>query len=136
MTELVCPYRHIIDAIEDAGFFVSGPNQYEKPECTWNRIIPASKLRPQGGYTGNSFWISFDDDEWFIGVWGGRLYQIRKPASIAPMAIAWLTAKPNGTYHDFDAWLTEEFGLYEVNENNFRPTRLMITRSDNDATGP
>ncbi|XZE35637.1 hypothetical protein SH501x_001139 [Pirellulaceae bacterium SH501] len=124
------PYRNIIAAIEDAGYYVSGPNQYVEPECTWNRIIPASKLRPQGGYTGNSFWISFDDGEWFIGVWGGRIYGIREPSNIASMAIEWMSAKPDGTFHDFDSWVIEKYDLYEIDENDFRPIRLMGDRND------
>ncbi len=122
------PYLDIISAIEAAGFYVSGPNQYVEPECTWNRIIPASKLRPQGGYTGNSFWISLDEGSWFIGVWGGRVYGIREPSKIASMAIDWMSARPNGTYHDFETWLIEKYDLYEIEENDFRPTRLMKDR--------
>lgn len=133
---MVCPYRCIIDAIEDAGFFVSGPNQYEGPECTWNRIVPASKRRPQGGYTGNSFWISFDDGAWFIGVWGGKIYKIRDASRIAEMSIAWMTAKPDGTYYEFDGWLIDDFELYEIDELDFRPARLLPSESDDDATEP
>ena len=124
------PYQDIITAIEGAGFYVSGPNHYEEPECSWDRIIPASKLRPQGGYTGNSFWVSFDDDGWFIGVWSGNIYGIPDPSKIATMAIDWMSAEPNGTHHDFDLWITQKYDLYKIDDNDFRPTRLMADRKD------
>lgn len=124
------PYQIIISAIEQAGFFVSGPNVYEEPECIWNRIITASKRRPQGGYTGNSFWISFDDGDWFIGVWSGRIYKIRIPQDIAPMSIAWLSSRPDGTFDDFDQWLIDDFGLFLINEIEFRPTRIILGPPD------
>ena len=124
-------YDEIIQAITDAGLFVSGPRYYDDPDCSWHRIIPASKLRNEGGYTGNSFWISFDDDDWFIGTWGGRIYKIRDSQNIAGMSIEWLSSNPDSTRPDFDKWLADKFELTLIDKDAFRPSR--IARSNKDS---
>jgi hypothetical protein len=48
-------------AVSEAGFFPT--------EDFEDRVICASKLRrgPEGGYTGNSFWVAQRSAGWFVG---------------------------------------------------------------------
>ena len=85
-------YQQLAKAISDAGFFTTGDLD--------SKVICASKLRPEGGYTGNSFWIAKRSAGWFLGTWGVHRYRIPEPERVAELCITWLQRHPGGTASD------------------------------------
>ncbi len=99
-------YQLLAKAISDAGFFTTGDFD--------SKVICASKLRPEGGYTGNSFWVAQRSTGWFLGTWGVHVYRIPEPDRVAELCIAWLRRHPDGTASDIDSKLRDEFHLVEI----------------------
>ncbi len=99
-------YELLAKAISDAGFFTTGDFA--------SKIICASKIRPEGGYTGNSFWVAQRDSEWFLGTWGGHVYRIPDPERVGELCIAWLRRNPDTTVSNIDGHIREEFALDEI----------------------
>jgi len=108
-------YSDITLAIREAGFFVSQPHVDEP----FPRICPASQRRKEGGFTGNSFWIAELHDKWFIGSWGGWIYQIADHKALAEFSIEWLSCKPNETPADFDDWIVKKYQLSKYDNDEF-----------------
>src|SRR5437879_5433740 len=75
-------YQSLTKAVSDAGFFTSGDFE--------SKVVCASKLRPEGGYTGNSFWVAQRSIGWFLGTWGVHVYRIPEEHRVADLCIAWL----------------------------------------------
>jgi hypothetical protein len=99
-------YEHLATAISDAGFYTTGDFD--------SRVICASKVRPEGGYTGNSFWIAKRAGGWFLGTWGPHVYRIADPARVPELCVTWLRRHPDGTAPDVDSFIRDEFDLVEV----------------------
>jgi hypothetical protein len=108
-------YNSLTKSIEEAGFFASKVN----PMGGWDRICPASKERPGGGYTGNSFWVTKLSAGWYLGTWGGFVYRIQNQDDIARCCVSWLQRAANGTRSDFDDIIKKEFGLAAVTGDDF-----------------
>src|SRR5688572_16051502 len=106
-------YSLVAKAVEDAGFFATGDYQ--------NSLICASKTRPEGGYTGNSFWVAQTRNGWYLGTWGVHVYRIPDPERVPELCIAWLRRHPNGTASDVDSHIREEFGLIEIDPDDLPP---------------
>src|SRR5262252_3817821 len=99
-------YDRLAAAVEEAGFFTTGDFV--------SKVICASKERPEGGYTGNSFWIAKRTTGWFLGTWGQHVYRIPDPERVADLCITWLRRRPEGTPFDVDGGIRDEFGLTEI----------------------
>jgi hypothetical protein len=104
-------YDMLAKVIADAGFFTTGDFSRE--------VICASKIRPEGGYSGNSFWIAKRANGWFLGTWGVHIYRVPDPERIADLCIGWLRRHPDGTAADVDDWTREEFHLCEIDPDDF-----------------
>ena len=90
----------------EAGFFTTGEVE--------TKMICASKVRPEGGYTGNSFWIAEQWGRWFLGTWGVHVYRIADPERIPELCVTWLHRHPDGTAADVDTFFREQFHLFEI----------------------
>lgn len=98
-------YSALAAAVHTAGFFTNPP----EPCDGWHRITIASKRRPQGGLTGNSFWVSITASSWFAGAWGGHVYRVH--GDISEFCVGWLRRVPDGTRADFDQEIRAQFML-------------------------
>ena len=103
-------YTLLSKAVADAGFFTTGDFE--------SKVICASKIRPDGAYTGNSFWIAQRDDGWFLGTWGVHVYRIPEPERVPELCIAWLRRHPDGTAADVDSYIRQEFHLVEIDPDD------------------
>jgi hypothetical protein len=103
-------YPLLAKAVGDAGFFTTGDFE--------SQVICASKIRPDGGYTGNSFWIAQRVSGWFLGTWGPHLYRVPEPERVPELCIAWLRRHPDGTAPDVDSYIREEFHLEEIDPDD------------------
>ena|SRR5436853_4190485 len=101
-------YQLLAKAVSDAGFFTTGDFE--------SKVICASKIRPEGGYTGNSFWIAHRGNDWFLGTWGVHIYHIPEPERVPELCVAWLRRHPDGTASDIDSHIREQFNLVEVDD--------------------
>jgi hypothetical protein len=108
-------YEVIARAIRDAGFYTNAAEDHG----TWHRACICSKRRPDGGLTGNCFWISRLDGSWYLGTWSGSIYRLCDETRLAELCIGWLTRVPDGTRVDFDEQLKAEFELVHVSETAF-----------------
>jgi len=103
-------YQSLTKAVSDAGFFTSGDFE--------SKVVCASKLRPEGGYTGNSFWVAQRSIGWFLGTWGVHVYRIPEEHRVADLCIAWLRRNPDGTPYDVDTHIRDEFHLVEIDPDD------------------
>jgi hypothetical protein len=103
-------YQQLATAVSDAGFFTTGDLE--------TKVICASKVRPEGGYTGNSFWVAQRQSRWFLGTWGPHIYRIAEASRVADLCITWLRRHPDGTAYDIDAQTREELHLVEVDPDD------------------
>ena len=85
----------------------------------WNRITVCSKKRPEGGYTGNSFWLTFLEQSFYLGTWGGMLYRLPDGSRITELCVDWLTRESSKVLNDFNEALKLEYNLLEVTEDEF-----------------
>jgi hypothetical protein len=108
-------YEELRKAIAGVGFFTTG-SQYMG---SWQRICPCSKRNEKGQLTGNSFWVSWLAQRWYLGSWSGNVYILRDNDRIAELCISWLTRKPDRTEWDFDDELKDRFGLIPVTDEEF-----------------
>ena len=99
-------YELLAKAVSEAGFFTTGDFV--------SKVICASKIMPEGGYTGNSFWVAQRGSEWFLGTWGAHVYRIPEPERVGELCIAWLRRNPDITASDIDNHVREEFALHEI----------------------
>jgi len=107
-------YPLVAKAVADAGFFTSGDFE--------TQIICASKIRPEGGFTGNSFWVAQRDCGWFLGTWGPHVYRIPENERVAELCVAWLKRHPDGTAPDVDNYIRENFDLVEIDPDDLPST--------------
>ena len=103
-------YQLLAAVITDAGFYAT--SDFE------TKMICASKIRPDGGYTGNSFWVARRASGWFLGTWGPHLYSIPDTDRIPELCVEWLRRHPDGTAYDVDPRIREEFHLIEIDPEN------------------
>ena len=104
-------YQLVAKAVAEAGFFTTGDFE--------SKVICAAKIRPEGGYTGNSFWVAQTDAGWFLGTWGVHVYSIPDPERVPELCIAWLRRHPDGTAADVENYIREEFNLVEIDPDDF-----------------
>src|SRR5262249_30276885 len=107
-------YEQVAKAVADAGYFTTGDFE--------DKVICASKIRPDGGYTGNSFWIAQRAGGWFLGTWGLHLYRIPEAERVAELCVSWLRRQPNVTAWDVDSHIREEFKLVEIDADDLPAT--------------
>jgi hypothetical protein len=103
-------YQTIAAVVSEAGFFTTGDFE--------TKVVCASKVRPEGGYTGNSFWISEWRCGWFLGTWGVHVYRIADPERIPELCVTWLRRYPDGTAADVDTFIREQFSLVEIDPDD------------------
>ena len=108
-------YDPLARAVAEAGFHTSG----FEDRGTWHRTCVCSKRRPDGGLTGNSFWVSRLPSGWYLGTWGPHLYRLPDESRLIELCVGWLSRAPDGTRPDFDVQLKAEFGLVPVSEEAF-----------------
>jgi hypothetical protein len=92
---------------------------------TWDndsrRLLCASQLRPDGGLTGNSFWIAQRSCGWFLGTWGPHLYRIPDSDRVAELCVTWLKKRPAPTEFDVDDSIKQTFQLLEIESDALPP---------------
>jgi|SRR6185369_9779063 hypothetical protein len=103
-------YQLLAKAVSEAGFFTRGDFE--------SKVICASKIRPEGGYTGNSFWIAQRAGGWFLGTWGVHVYRVPKSERVPELCVAWLRRHPDGTAADVDSYIRDEFDLIEIDPDD------------------
>jgi hypothetical protein len=108
-------YDALAKAVHAAGFFTNGVETYG----SWHRTCVCAKKRPEGGYAGNSFWVSRTNSGWYLGAWGGFVYRLADESRLAELCITWLSRCPDGTGSDFDDVLKAGFGLIAVDDQEF-----------------
>ena len=106
-------YAEVRQKLELAGCFATSI----QPMDGWHRISVASKRRPGGGLTGNSFWISHLGHDWYAGAWGGSIYQVR--GNVSEFCIDWLLNNPEGTRADFDMAIKAKHDLHLLADGAF-----------------
>src|SRR3954470_6568987 len=94
-------YDNLAEEVSEAGFFTNGLSNMG----TWQRTCVCSKFIPGYGYTGNSFWVSYLNNDWYLGTWGGWVYRLPETDRIAELCIEWLTRETEKTLGDFDETL-------------------------------
>jgi hypothetical protein len=103
-------YDSLARAIVTAGFYTTPVEELG----TWHRITICSKRRPQGGFTGNSFWVSRLASGWLLGTWGDCIYRVSDESRLAELCVTWLSRVPDGTRPDFDDRLKSEIELLPI----------------------
>jgi hypothetical protein len=106
-------YTSFADEIQSAGFYTTALERHG----AWSRTCVCSQRRPQGGYTGNSFWVTRIKDRWYLGTWGSWIYRLPDNCRVADFCIAWLSHKPTPTTADFDADFVDRFGLIPATDD-------------------
>lgn len=100
-------YRPIVEAVEAAGFFVGGVQTV----CDWERLLIGSRRIGERILSGNSYWISCIDADWFVGSWGGLVYRFSDSKIINDFCIAALQGGFNSSGSDFFESIKADFGL-------------------------
>jgi hypothetical protein len=108
-------YDKLAKEVGDAGFYTSGLADMG----SWQRTCICSKRRADGGYTGNSFWVTQLDNAWYLGTWGGWVYRLPEAARISELCVTWLTREPDETRADFNESLKTDFRLQSVSDKDF-----------------
>lgn len=115
------PYLELANTVAAAGFFTSGVHNMEG----WQRTCICGQRRPEGGYTGNSFWASYLGGTWYLGTWGGWVYRLPNSSQVGLLCVEWLTRVPVETRADFDDAIKQRYTLEEVADEEFdRLTRF------------
>jgi len=109
------PYASLAPEIQKRGFFVTSVENMGD----WNRITICSQRRTGGGYTGNSFWLTFLADNYYLGTWGGMLYCLPDSSRIVELCVEWLSREPQKTMADFDKELANKYKLIETADDDF-----------------
>ena len=78
-----------------------------------DRIVIATK-KTEYGLTGNSIWVASRQDQWFLGVWSGRMYQIPDAQKVGDLCVNWLQRESHVTRGDVEDFLRDMFDLVEV----------------------
>jgi hypothetical protein len=109
-------YAELQVKVERAGFFTT----FREPD---DRIVLASHCYTsgprQGNFGGNSFWVAKRGENWFIATWGPRFYRVMEPARLVDLCIRLLSRDPGSAYAAFAKAIQSEFGLVEIDENEF-----------------
>jgi hypothetical protein len=114
-------YAELRTTIEEVGFYVTRV----EPMGGWDRVTIASKKFPNGGYTGNSFWATHLHGKWYLGTWGGFVYELERDNTVAECCISWMKRVPSETRHDFEDDIKDRFGLILVPDEEFDPRAHM-----------
>ena len=56
------------------------------------RVVCAER-HDAAGYSGISFWLSGNDRNWYLGLWSGKLYEVRDLAQLVPIVIDLLSGR-------------------------------------------
>jgi len=100
-------YDFVEKTVREAGYFTTRDSEAD-------RVICAALKRPDGGLTGNSFWIAKRSTGWFLGTWGPHLYRFPNPKVVAELCTSWLSRRPRETASDVDDYVRREFHLIEL----------------------
>lgn len=97
-------------AVEAAGFSTTYDSDME-------RLICASMQRAQGdGLTGNSFWVTQRNGDWFLGTWAPRFYRVSEAERLPELCTLWLSRQPMSIAREADDYLQREFRLVKVRD--------------------
>lgn len=127
-------YLHVKRAVEEAGFFTTfmpAAGDPDDPEPI-SILVCAAKQRPDGGLTGNSFWITTRDGKWFVATWMNHFYRIPDASRVAELCAAWLAIAPNATPYDVDDRVKERFGLVETDETELGLPPIPVYDNEDD----
>lgn len=108
-------YDELLAELGAAGLHAHGVEVHD----SWHRVCVASQRLPNGGLTGNSFWLSCLSTGWHLGTWGGSIYRLPDANQIVALCIRWLSRNPAKTLPDFDEHLRHEFGLLAISDEEF-----------------
>ena len=108
-------YESVVDEIQQAGFFASPVESMGH----WDRVTVCSKRRPQGGYTGNSFWITKLSSGWYLGTWGGERYRVPDNDRLGCLCVEWLRRKSEQIGTELDQDLRAQYGLVGLSCEEF-----------------
>jgi hypothetical protein len=109
-------YKNFVDAVSNAGFFTTSVESMQN----WDRVTVCSKRLPGPRYTGNSFWVSRRGDNWFVGTWGGSIYQVASEDVLIEFTTEWLTVEPNVTAADIAPEIREKYSLASVSDRKIQ----------------
>lgn len=108
-------YLPLITATETAGYFVT-----EMPlDSGGDRIVCCGQRRDGGGYTGNSFWFAEREGRWFLGTWGGTLFQVADVNTACSIAITWLSQNHTKTAASVPEAIKTQFALKIADYSEF-----------------
>lgn len=106
-------YRSAIESVEAAGLYALPPEQMG----SWSRVVVCGEYDDENvGFSGNSFWIALISDRWFLGTWGGSIYEATDFDHLIDSTITWLDRAPSSTHFDLDPEFVQEFSLSQVDE--------------------
>ena len=114
MSSFRSEYEPVIQRVRAAGFHVT-----DMPlDSGGDRLVCASK-RFSGGLTGNSFWLAERSGKWFLGTWGGWLYQIVDARTVADIAVELLQWDPHTTMSDVPDAMKTKHELRVTDDEDF-----------------
>lgn len=108
-------YKPVKANVEAAGYFVTSMPL----DSGGDRIVCAGMRRPEGGYTGNSFWLAERNGKWFLGAWSGALYRLADVRQASEVSLAWLKQNSTRTAWDVPSKLRSQFGLVPADDAEF-----------------
>src|SRR5690606_35757830 len=109
------PYESLAVEIRKHGFYSTSLETMGE----WDRLTICSARRPGDGYTGNSFWLTYLSESFYLGTWGGSLYRLPDGSQISKLCVEWLRHQPKETKADFDDALKTKYGLIETSDFDF-----------------
>ncbi|QDU54113.1 hypothetical protein [Aeoliella mucimassa] len=99
--------------VREAGYYATPVEQLED----WDRVCLASKRRDGGGYTGNSFWVTFLANTWILGTWADRRYKFPDAGTLKSFCVQALSDHPNEVLAAIDAKIMRHSGITEISES-------------------
>ncbi|MCA9112607.1 MAG: hypothetical protein KDA52_21830 [Planctomycetaceae bacterium] len=119
-------YRALKKSIVEAGFFVT---KIEK--LVWgHRACISSRRRPEGGFSGNSLWVTCVEGHWYLETWGSSIYRLPQDRDIAECCITWLIRRPETLDAHFDKQHIQEFDLVSIPEAAF--DQILLRQIEDD----
>lgn len=109
------PYESISDALRHSGFYVTSTEKMGD----WSRIVVCSRKREDFGYTGNSCWLTYLGESWYVGTWGGVIYQLPNACRLNELCMTFLSREVKQLEADIDEVTRKDFDLREVSDDDF-----------------
>ena len=114
-------YSSLTEALSAIG--LSG--QQSRPD----QLIVSAQHGPVWPDRGNSFWLSYQDQTWYMSTWSPVCYRIPPGQDIVALCSACMAAGTSAMYRVPEA-LVSYFGLEEIDESEF--DRLFSRSHDGD----